>query len=129
MKLVKFLMKLTNETVTIELKNGTVVSGTLTAVDMKMNSHLKNVKMTVRGREPVPLDTLSIRGNTIRCYILPDSIPLDTLLINDAPKRKARSTLNTSSSRGRGIGGGIGGGRGARRGGGGVARGSTRGRF
>ena len=29
MKLVKFLMKLKNETVTIELKNGTVIQGSI----------------------------------------------------------------------------------------------------
>lgn len=30
MKLVKFLMKLKNESVTIELKNGAVITGTIT---------------------------------------------------------------------------------------------------
>ena len=51
-----------------------------------MNTHLKAVKMTVKNKDPVQLDTLSIRGNNIRYYILPDSLPLDTLLIDDAPK-------------------------------------------
>lgn len=49
-----------------------------------MNTHLKSVKMTVRGRETQSLDTLSIRGSTIRYFILPDSLPLDTLLIDGA---------------------------------------------
>ncbi len=30
-----------------------------------MNTHLKAVKMTVKNRDPVQLDTLSIRGNNI----------------------------------------------------------------
>ncbi|KAJ1967087.1 Sm snRNP core protein Smd1, partial [Dimargaris verticillata] len=83
-------MKLSNETVTIELKNGTVVHGTVTGVDMSMNTHLKTVKMTVKNKDPVTLETLSIRGSNIRYFILPDSLPLDTLLIDDSVKSKKR---------------------------------------
>ncbi|KAJ1839606.1 Small nuclear ribonucleoprotein Sm D1 [Coemansia sp. RSA 2703] len=120
MKLVRFLMKLKNETVTIELKNGTQVQGTITAVDMSMNTHLKKVKMTVKNREPNSLDTLSLRGNNIRFYILPDSLPLDTLLIDDMPKPKARKrepgVAGTRGARGgRGGRGASRGGRGGRR--------------
>ncbi|CAG8808356.1 247_t:CDS:2, partial [Gigaspora rosea] len=85
-----FLMKLNNETVTIELKNGTIVHGTITGVDMSMNTHLKTVKMTVKNKDPVNLDSLSIRGNNIRYYILPESLQLDTLLVDDTPKAKAK---------------------------------------
>lgn len=45
MKLVKFLMKLKNEQVTIHLKNGTEVTGVIQSVDIKMNIHLKSVKI------------------------------------------------------------------------------------
>ena len=101
MKLVRFLMKLNNESVVIELKNGTVVSGTVTGnhspqlilflgVDVSMNTHLKAVKLTVKGREAVSLDHLTIRGNNIRYFLLPESLPLETLLINDANVNKVK---------------------------------------
>lgn len=123
----RFLMKLANETVQIELKNGTTVQGTITGasrsheallpdpqkaaarpvlelgcfvatlspcpagVDIAMNTHLKAVKLIARGRNPVSLEHLSVRGNQIRYYILPDSLNLDTLLV-DIDKAKTRPT-------------------------------------
>ena len=49
MKLVKFLMKMKNESVTIELKNGTQIIGTIDSVDIKMNMHLKFVQIIQKG--------------------------------------------------------------------------------
>ena len=89
---------------------------------MSMNVHMKNIKFTVKGKPPVSMDHLTIRGNNVRSktqrtssaqhpqekfvrafrplllgalryVILPDSIPLDTLLVDDAkrlPKVSAR---------------------------------------
>ncbi|KAK1293623.1 hypothetical protein QJS10_CPB17g01173 [Acorus calamus] len=90
MKLVRFLMKLNNETVSIELKNGTIVHGTITGVDISMNTHLKTVKLTLKGKNPVTLDHLSVRGNNIRYYILPDSLNLETLLVEETPRVKPK---------------------------------------
>ncbi|OII75388.1 small nuclear ribonucleoprotein SM domain-containing protein [Cryptosporidium ubiquitum] len=87
MKLIRFLMKLVNNSVVIELKNGTIIQGTIVSVDMSMNTYLKNVKMSVKHRNPVSLSQITVRGNTIRYFILPDSLPLDTLLIDDTPKQ------------------------------------------
>lgn len=53
-----------------------------------MNTHLKGVKMTVKNKKSVQLETLSIRGNNIRYYILPDTLNLNTLLIDDMPRPK-----------------------------------------
>ena len=111
---------------------GTVVHGTILSVDVKMNTALRTVKMTMRNRDPITLDTINIRGSSIRYYILPDSLPLDTLLIDDAPKPKNKA--RKESDRGKpapggrgGRGGGDRGGRGGRGRGGGGGRG--RGRF
>lgn len=57
---------------------------------MSMNTHLKTVKMTIKNKDPVQLDSLSIRGNNIRYYILPESLPLDTLLVEEPPRAKGR---------------------------------------
>jgi small nuclear ribonucleoprotein D1 len=106
MKLVRFLMKLNNETVTLELKNGTVVHGTITGVDVSMNTHLKTVKVTLKGKNPVAMDHLSVRGNNIRYFILPDSLNLDNLLIDTTPKPKPKAR-DPSKMRGRGRGRGF----------------------
>ncbi|MCJ1336314.1 hypothetical protein MMC09_001590 [Bachmanniomyces sp. S44760] len=82
--------------------------------------------MTPKGRDPISLDTINIRGSTIRYYILPDSLPLDTLLIDDAPKPKNKARKEVADRGGRGgPRGGRGGGRG--RGGGGGGGGGFRG--
>lgn len=59
-------------------------------VDVAMNTHLKTVKMTPKNKDTIQLDSLSIRGNNLRYFILPDALPLDTLLIDDTPKTKAK---------------------------------------
>ena len=100
MKLVKFLMKLAGETVTIELKNGSVVIGTITSVDMSMNTHLKGVKLTCKGKETQSLDHLTIRGANIRYYLLPESLPLETHLASDDRKTKNKALKKSNKSRG-----------------------------
>jgi len=62
----------------------------IVGVDISMNTHLKTVKLTVKGKNPVTLDHLSVRGNNIRYYILPDSLNLETLLIEETPKVKPK---------------------------------------
>ncbi|PJF20015.1 hypothetical protein PSACC_00186 [Paramicrosporidium saccamoebae] len=92
-------MKLSNETVTIELKNGTVAHGTIVGLDVHMNTHLKNVKLTTRGTAS-HLDNLSIRGNSIRHYLLPEALSLEALLVDDRPKADRKEPLAIVRGRG-----------------------------
>ena len=78
-------MKLSHKIVTMELKNGTQVHRTIRGVNVSMNTHLKSVKMILKNKDSVQLDILSIRGKDVHFFILPDSLTLDTLLIDDAP--------------------------------------------
>jgi LSM domain. len=67
-------------------------------VDMRMNTHLSNVKMTAKGKPTIGLEQLTIRGNNIRYYILPESLSIDTLLVDDTQKvAKPRPTAQRKS--------------------------------
>jgi small nuclear ribonucleoprotein D1 len=68
-------------------------------VDVSMNTYLRNVKTTLKGKNPVHHDFLSLRGNNVRYFILPDSLNLDTLLIDDTPKH-AVSKISAKPQRG-----------------------------
>jgi small nuclear ribonucleoprotein D1 len=112
--------------------SGTIVNGTITSVSPLMNVALRAVKYTPKSRDTVTLDSMTVRGSTVRYIILPDSLPLDTLLIDDAPKpkNKARKEADRGAATGgRGGRGGPrgGGGRGGGRGRGGGGRGRGRG--
>jgi small nuclear ribonucleoprotein D1 len=61
---------------------------------MSMNIHMRSVKVTLKGKNPVSMDHLTVRGSTIRYVILPDHIPLETLLIDDTPRPKAPRPAN-----------------------------------
>ena len=81
----------------------------LIGVDMSMNTHLKAVKLTVKGREAVALDHLTIRGNNIRYFLLPESLPLETLLVDDAPKVRNKKNARGAAGGDHGSRGGPGG--------------------
>jgi small nuclear ribonucleoprotein D1 len=91
LKLTKFLEKIVKETVSVELKNSTVVQGQLESVDGSMNISLINVRVQAKDKSPVPMDSISIRGSNVRYVILPDHLSLDQLLF-EAASADSRST-------------------------------------
>lgn len=123
MKLIYFLKKLRNEQVTVELKNGTTVWGTLQSVSPQMNATLTDVQLSLprsnyntaganalsgiyladgqtstnpategMAKTTTALQYINIRGNTIRQIILPDSLNLDALLVDEDQLKKLRRT-------------------------------------
>ena len=85
MKLIHFLLKLVREIVTIELKDNTVVKGTVVSVDSAMNTHLRLVHIKTTGQEEQRPNNLAVCGASIRYVILPDVLNLDTPLVDDLP--------------------------------------------
>ena len=87
MKLVHFLRKLVRENVQIELKDNTVINGTVVGVDSAMNTHVRLVLIKRPGQPEERLENMTIRGAQIRYVLLPESINLGTLLVDDSPKK------------------------------------------
>ena len=163
MKLIKFLMQCTNEQMTIELKDGQRITGRLTGCDMCMNLHLSSVKIHHHPRpRPIPpshsksnnnntkqasqnstvgggddgvekVDSISVRGNSIRYIHLPDALPLDTLLhssrltssTSTSTSKSAKSKSNNKNVKDGGKDGGSGNGNGKRERGDGMERESS----
>ncbi|CEP61221.1 mRNA splicing protein SMD1 LALA0_S02e09472g [Lachancea lanzarotensis] len=121
MKLVHFLMKLRNEQVTVELKNGTTVWGTLQTVSPQMNATLTDVKLSLPNKsgncaaagvflsggqhnaeqKTTALQYINIRGNTIRQIILPDALNLDSLLVDERHLQRMRHSGKLADDSGR----------------------------
>ncbi|SCU91564.1 LAFA_0F04522g1_1 [Lachancea sp. 'fantastica'] len=121
MKLVHFLMKLRNEQVTVELKNGTTVWGTLQTVSPQMNATLTDVKLSLPNKsgnnaaagvflsggehnteqKTTALQYINIRGNTIRQIILPDALNLDSLLVDERHLQRMRHSGKLTDESGR----------------------------
>ena len=83
--------------VTVELKNGSVVHGTVVAVDASMNTHLRRVKLTMRGKNPQALEHLSVRGNTIRFSALVAPLHHSFSIRDSAPPVVARDENKTDA--------------------------------
>lgn len=114
-----FLKKLRNEQVTVELKNGTTVWGTLQTVSPQMNATLTDVKLSLPRNTSnsgtlasiylsngslsqnelttTSLQYINIRGSTIRQIILPDSLNIDSLLVDERQLNKLRRAGKISS--------------------------------
>lgn len=91
MKLVRFLMNLpsaTNQSVTVELKNGTSVNGQLLSCTPLMNVSLKNIKLIQPHQDPQLMQYMNIRGNQIRQIILPDELNIEGLLAKSSMRIK-----------------------------------------
>lgn len=93
MKLVRFLMNIpnsTNQPVTVELKNGNIINGTLLSCTPLMNLNLKNVKLQQKYQDPILLQYINVRGNQIRQVLLPEDLNIESVLEKSQTKIKGQ---------------------------------------
>ncbi len=76
----------------VELKNGKIIRGNLSASDGDMNLMLEDVESSLVGLGlPSSLQTVHIRGSTIRYIHFPDDLPLATTVKNSLALERSAS--------------------------------------
>ncbi|KAF2886143.1 hypothetical protein ILUMI_20030 [Ignelater luminosus] len=90
--------------VTIELKNGLVVQGTVTDVERTMNVYLKEVRVIFRDHKQTYFPVITVRGNNIAYIVPPDTFNAEAALKKFKPEKPDQKT---KASPGRGIRGRI----------------------
>ena len=78
----------TTQPITVELKNGNIISGTLLSCNPLMNLNLKNVKLQQPLQDPILLQYINIRGNQVRQILLPDELNIESVLVKSETKIK-----------------------------------------
>jgi len=81
---------LTDQTVTVELKNDLSITGVLKSVDQFLNIRLDAIKVQDEARHPhmMAVKNCFIRGSVVRYVEIPASA-IDTQLLEDATRREA----------------------------------------
>jgi small nuclear ribonucleoprotein (snRNP)-like protein len=97
--LIGILQVLIGTVVSVELKSGAVVQGTLAAVDPSMTVHMTNVMVSQKGRESEKKDELTVRGATVRHFQLDAATNLDEVLVKADHMAKADALKKAGAKR------------------------------
>ncbi|KAH9485026.1 U6 snRNA-associated Sm-like protein LSm2 [Psilocybe cubensis] len=83
---------LTDQQVTVELKNDLSITGVLKSVDQFLNIRLDNIKVADENRHPhmMAVKNCFIRGSVVRYVQLPPE-HVDTQLLEDATRREQKT--------------------------------------
>jgi len=96
-----FFKTLTNQTVTLELKNDISIRGTLKSVDQYLNIKLDDIQVLNEDKYPhlSSVKNVFIRGSVVRYVHLPAG-EVDRGLLEDACRREAAQGKQAAQARG-----------------------------
>ncbi|KAK8861405.1 hypothetical protein CI109_101118 [Kwoniella shandongensis] len=91
MLIFSFFKTLTDQVITVELKNDLSITGTLKSVDQFLNIRLDNISVEDPERHPhmMAVKNTFIRGSVVR-YVRMSAKSVDTTLLEDATRREAK---------------------------------------